>query len=199
MTSIAAQQEWFKKMRTPLRDSGGFKRKLRYLLSALAVVAVAACGNATREYDYPTDPKKDYLKEEGFFGGTGGISLFDGDADRRAQEEGEAGGGIGVNAFLWRATLDTISFMPITSADAFGGVIITDWHSTPESPAERFKMNVYILGRALRADGVKVSVFRQVQDAAGWRDATLPTETSTKIEDAILTKARQLRSDSGGQ
>ncbi len=103
------------------------------------------------------------------------------------------GGGIGVNSFLWRASLDTISFMPVNSADPFGGVIITDWHAAPETPGERFKLNVYILGRALRADGVRVAVFRQVQDANGWRDAAVAAKVDTRIEDAILTKASQLR------
>ena len=83
--------------------------------------------------------------------------------------------------------------MPVNSADPFGGVIITDWHAPPETPGERFKLNVYILGRALRADGVRVAVFRQVQDGNGWRDAAVAAKTDTRIEDAILTKARQLR------
>ena len=83
--------------------------------------------------------------------------------------------------------------MPVNSADPFGGVIITDWYTPPETPDERFKMNVYILGRALRADGVKVAVFRQVDSGGSWRDASLPDGTNTRIEDAILAKARQLR------
>ncbi len=102
---------------------------------------------------------------------------------------------IGVNSFLWRASLDVISFMPVASADPFGGVIITDWHSQPEAGNERFKLNVYILGRALRADGIRVAVFRQVQSAGGWKDSAVPKATSTKIEDAILTRARQLRNE----
>ena len=85
--------------------------------------------------------------------------------------------------------------MPITSADAFGGVIITDWHSSEDVPDERFKMNVYLIGRQLRADGVRVSVFRQVLDNNIWRDANLSSDAERKIEDAILTKARQLRNE----
>ena len=96
--------------------------------------------------------------------------------------------------FLWRASLDTVSFMPVNSADVFGGVILTDWHSSAEAPNERFKINVYILGRELRADGLRVTVFRQIFTRNGqWADATLPAETETKIEDSILTRARQLR------
>lgn len=109
---------------------------------------------------------------------------------------GGGGGGIGVNTFLWRASLDTVSFMPLASADPFGGVIITDWYSPPEAPSERFKMTVYILDRQLRADGIKVSVFRQ-QLASGnqWMDSTVGSGTATELENAILTRARQLRSD----
>ena len=107
------------------------------------------------------------------------------------------GGGIGVNSFLWRASLDTISFMPVNSADPFGGVIITDWHSPPQAPGERFKLNVYIMGRALRADGVRIAVFRQVRESQGsWRDAAVAENAGHGIEDAILMKARQLRNQS---
>jgi len=108
-----------------------------------------------------------------------------------------AGGGIGVNSFLWRASLDTISFMPVNSADPFGGVIITEWHSQPQAPNERFKLNVFVLDKTLRADGIRVAVFRQVQNRQGlWKDAAVPGETGTKIEDAILIRARQLRNQS---
>ena len=109
--------------------------------------------------------------------------------------QGDIGGVLGVNAFLWRATLDTVSVWPIASADPFGGVIITDWHSPAAAPAERFKMNVFILGRQLRADGLRVSLFRQTRDSAGnWRDAATRKDTSVRLEEAILTRARQLRS-----
>ncbi len=102
--------------------------------------------------------------------------------------------GIGVNSFLWRASLDTMSFMPLVSADPFGGVIITDWYAPPESQDERFKITVYILGRDLRADGVRASVFRQLRVAGGdWIDAAVEKRTQIEIEDAILTRARQLR------
>jgi hypothetical protein len=124
-----------------------------------------------------------------------GDSLIFGGEKKRKGEGQDGGAGIGVNSFLWRASLDTIAFMPVASADPFGGVIITDWHTQPESPNERFKVNVYILGRSLRADGVKVSVFRQVNGGSGWADAPVPAETGTRIEDAILTRARQMRNE----
>lgn len=102
--------------------------------------------------------------------------------------------GIGVNGFLWRASLDTISFMPLAEVDPFGGVIITDWYASPQMPSERFKLTVYILDTRLRADALAVSVFRQVRSEAGeWVDAQASSSTAYEIETAILTRARQLR------
>ena len=99
-----------------------------------------------------------------------------------------------MNSFLWRASLDTISFMPLAAADPFGGVIITDWYSPPEAARERFKVNLYILGRDLRADGLRAAVFRQRQDTTGnWVDVQVDNRTAVDLEDAILNRARQLR------
>lgn len=127
--------------------------------------------------------------QESIFG-PGGLSLLGGD-----DEEPVPGGSpIAVNSYLWRASLDTISFMPLTSADPFGGVIITDWYSPAEVNDERFKVNIYILGRDLRADGVRAAVFRQRQDPFdGWVDAEVNDDTATDLENAILTRARELR------
>ena len=101
---------------------------------------------------------------------------------------------IGVNAYLWRATLDTLAFMPLASADPFGGVIITDWYVNPEKPDERFKATVYILDSRLRADGIAVTIFKEVNNGAGgWTASPTSDQTATDIENAILTRARQLR------
>ncbi len=100
---------------------------------------------------------------------------------------------MGVNNYLWHATLDTLSFMPLASADPFGGVIITDWYSAPQDPNERLKVTIYILDRRLRADGIKIAVFRQTRSNEGWVDAGVNADTATKLEDEILTRARELR------
>ena len=103
-------------------------------------------------------------------------------------------GAIGVNGYLWRATLDTLAFMPLQSADPYGGVVNTDWYVNPGRPEERFKATVYILDSRLRADGLNVTVFKQVSNGAGgWVDSPTAAQTSTDIENAILTRARQLR------
>lgn len=112
----------------------------------------------------------------------------------RARGPASSGQTIGVNAFLWRATLDTLAFMPLASADPYGGVVITDWYSFPEKPDERFKATVYILDTRLRADGLNVTVFKQTKGADGqWVDATVAGQTDIDIENSILTRARQLR------
>jgi hypothetical protein len=133
----------------------------------------------------------DYEKRDTIFG-KGGLTLFD------SKPEDNSGGALGVNFYLWRASLVTISSMPLTSADPFGGVIITDWHTYPEAPSERVKLTVYIFGKQLRADGVLVRVFRQFQDdrTGKWKDNDPPNEIGVKIEDAILMEARQLRNQS---
>ena len=100
---------------------------------------------------------------------------------------------LGVNSYLWHASLDTLSFMPLQSADPFGGVIITDWYVAPNVPDERLKVTIYIMDRALRADGLKVVVFRQTRNSAGWTDAAASPDTAHRLEDSILTRARELR------
>jgi len=133
----------------------------------------------------------DTSADESIFG-KGGFSVFGGGG---GEEGGGGGGGTGVavNSFLWRASLDTVSFMPLSSADPFGGVIITDWYTPPEAPNERFKLNVFILDRQLRADGLRVAVFKEVAAGGRWQPAPLDDKTAINIENRILERARELR------
>lgn len=108
----------------------------------------------------------------------------------------ESGTAATVNRYLWAASLETLNFLPIFSADPIAGLVITDWYQNPEAPGERFKLNVYILDSALRADALRVSVFRQEETENGWRDATVNPATAREIENSILTRARQLRLNS---
>ncbi|MBN8551535.1 MAG: DUF3576 domain-containing protein [Caulobacterales bacterium] len=102
--------------------------------------------------------------------------------------------GIGVNGYLWRASLDTLSFLPLETADPWGGIINYGWHSTTASPNERIKATIYILDSRLRADALNVTVYRQVRNEAGdWVEAQVSPQTETDLENAILTRARQLR------
>jgi len=100
---------------------------------------------------------------------------------------------IGVNSYLWRAAVDTVSFAPLLQADANGGVIITDWYSNPRAPGERVKLTVSVLDQDLRADALRVAASRQVFQNGVWADAPVAAATVQKLEDIILTRARDLR------
>ncbi|MDZ4307996.1 DUF3576 domain-containing protein [Allopontixanthobacter sp.] len=100
---------------------------------------------------------------------------------------------IGVNSYLWRASLETVSFAPLLQADSAGGVIVTDWYSRPGNPSERVKVSVAILDQDLRADALRVAASRQVLQDGNWVDAPVQAATVQKLEDIILTKARDLR------
>lgn len=105
---------------------------------------------------------------------------------------------IGVNAYLWRAAIDTLSFAPLLQADANGGVIVTDWYASPQNPGERIKLTVSILDQDLRADALRVAASRQVNQGGTWVDAPVAAATVQKLEDIILTRARDLRRTSIG-
>ncbi|HEY1722620.1 MAG TPA: DUF3576 domain-containing protein [Magnetospirillaceae bacterium] len=170
--------------------------RVRILMAIVAMAVLASCDENSDNYPVPPNPheKTRYTKDapQDTVFGPGGLNLFGNDSKNKG---GGEGGGIGVNVYLWRATLDTVSFMPLTSADPFGGVIITDWYSPPETPNERLKLSIFILDRQLRADGLRVSVFRQVKSADGnsWVDAKVDAKTATQMEDSILARARELR------
>ena len=100
---------------------------------------------------------------------------------------------IGVNSYLWRAAVDTLSFAPLLSADSSGGVIVTDWYSRPNNPGERVKLTVSILDQDLRADALRVAASRQVNENGAWVAASVTAATVQKLEDIILTRARDLR------
>lgn len=152
-------------------------------LILMAATSLSAC--SMFRPDTNRQPGQSRVEHDNGIGG----GLFGGGGDRSTRETG----GIGVNSYLWRASLDTLNFMPLASADPFGGVIITDWYSDPTTPTERFKATVYILDTRLRADALNVSIFRQTQTNGAWSDATVDPDTEIQIENAILTRARQLR------
>ncbi|VBB69163.1 FIG00720420: hypothetical protein [invertebrate metagenome] len=178
----------------PLRQSEKRVRVPEFLVTLVAMLFLfIACAYIETSY-----PEKIYKNESAVFRAPGeeppkdsglssGFTLF-GSPRKRSQEYI----GVGVNSFLWRAALDTTAFMPMSFVDPFGGVIITDWYASPENPQERFKMNIYILSQELRSDGLRVAAFRQILQPDGeWRSASLHADT--EIENAILTRARQLK------
>ncbi len=163
----------------------------------LATLALAGCKNSV-----PVSNDDDYAtgriagRPGGSLAGADGFVLSTGQSKGGAAQDA-GGGALGVNAYLWRGALDTLSFMPLSSADPFGGVIITDWYQPQPGNGERFKATAYILGRQLRADGVKVSVFRQVQQGGQWVDAPVSSATSAEVENKVLFRARELRATNG--
>ncbi len=158
-----------------------------FLPAILGATALILAGCASKQAE--PEPREVVANSPG---GNGG--LLDGLIGSVAGGGGHSGENITVNSYLWRASLDTISFLPLSTADPFGGVIITDWYSPPESPNERFKVTVYILDRELRADGLRVAVFRQTRTpSSAWVEAKVDDRTARDLENAILKRARQMR------
>ena len=159
--------------------------------AASFLVLLAACSEKPDTTNYPTTEEDRRKERVGKLTGAEGIVV--GGASETDKEAGK--NPLGVNSFLWRATLDTLAFMPLSSADPFGGVILTDWYEDPATPGERYKVNALILDRQLRADSLKITVFRQKKDSkkGEWADAPVDASMSRKLEDTVLTQARKLR------
>jgi len=162
-------------------------RYIRFFPVALMAVAFLGAACSGNEKEAAKEPEPVQVTD----GRNGGLL---------EQILGNPGGGgsgdasIAVNSYLWRASLDTVSFLPLNTADPFGGIIITDWYSPPATPEERFKVTVYILDRELRADGLRVAVFRQTRaPGTGWIEAKVDRRTGRDLENAILKRARQMR------
>ncbi|MFT4074794.1 MAG: DUF3576 domain-containing protein [Asticcacaulis sp.] len=151
-------------------------------LSFSACASLGEKGGATTSAN-TTEPTEDKVNLAGLFGGK----------KKKKEPVYNEQAGIGVNAYLWRASLDTIAFMPLTSADPFGGTIITDWYANPQTPDEQFKVTIFILDSRLRADALNVSIQKQVRAGDRWVPADVSQQTQLDIENAILTRARELR------
>ena len=154
---------------------------------AVAALLLAGCGSdpekpkPTVEAPPPSTKVADNSDSGGWFGGSSNKK-----------------GGVSVNAYLWRASLDALSFMPMEQTDPFGGTIKTGWYTPAATPNERLRVAVYILDSRLRADALRVSVFKEAKNGAGsWVDATVDPDTVTKLENLILNKARALKIQSG--
>lgn len=159
----------------------------RAAFALLAAMAVAACGDGSLQSADLPEPRQRNATEGsiGDMFGAGGV-LGGGGANE--------GGSIAVNRFLWLGALDTLSFLPIISTDPFSGVIATDWSTSADAPGERLKVTVYVSDAQLAAGSLRVAVFREVRDPSGaWLSAEVAEATPRRLEDAILTRARQLR------
>ena len=163
-------------------------KKLLTVLFISGSVIAAACSS---DEDGPKTTQAEPISATGSQESKNG-GLFE--AMFGSKSGGQNSSAVSVNGYLWRASLDTISFLPVNTADPFGGIIITEWYTPPEAPNERFKVNIYILDKALRADGLRVTVFRQRRASDNqWVEARVNQKTSTDLENAILKRARQMR------
>jgi len=164
------------------------------LFALVSLLLITACGGTkTTAPSEPMGREEKVRADRGKLTGDDGLLIMGKGKDADAN----AGGGVAVNSFLWRATLDTLSFMPLVSADPFGGVIITDWYEDPKTPGERFKANALILDKTLRADGIKITLFKQKNIGGQWRDQKVDSKLERTLEDTILTRARQLKVSQG--
>jgi hypothetical protein len=154
-------------------------------------LALSACGGTPHTSQASIDnPETQTLPPQQQNANAGTLFTFG-----KGAGSGNAGSAIQVNAYLWRATLDTLSFMPLVSADPFGGVIITDWYSPPATPNERFKANAYILSQQMSANAIQVSLFHQVKQNGQWQDAETDPATVNGLEDRILAHAADLKAE----
>jgi hypothetical protein len=172
------------------------------VLGVACLLQLASCGS----HVVPVDPavlNGDEISGAGAKAGSGG-GLFGANGlafginkNPKASTSESPGGGLPINAYLWRGALSTVSFMPLTSVDPYGGVIISDWYTPPGTRGERYKTVVYILGWNLTQDGVHVSVFKQTLQNGQWTSATSSPTVSRDIEDKILARALKLQASSG--
>lgn len=175
------------------------------------MVVLTACDGVEVEEarPYVTEQKEKIRQQSGtIHGNDKGIVIYsdreddgssaDAPPSSRSGAAPAVNGGLAVaNPYLWQASLESLDFMPLSQADSKGGVIISDWYAPPETPEERFKVTVYILDQALRADALKVTVFRQTDGENGWVDAEVDKATAIGLEDNILKRARELRLATG--
>lgn len=167
--------------------------------AAAALLTLVACGDKNYAGGNDRDPnagpgRERYDPDDTIFGEEGlTVSrLFSGELFSKGERL--EGGSLPVNKYLWQASLDTLSFLPLASTDPFTGVIATDWGATPNQPGERFKVTAYLVSPALAASSLKVAVYREVRSPEGlWTPSAVDPDTARKIEDAILTRARQIK------
>ncbi len=159
----------------------GFRHASTLLTACAGLGLLAACSSGDRSDNGLTAPRNHLLAEDR--GASGGNAELKG----------------GVNAYLWRATLDTLSFLPVSTADTEGGIILTDWYTPPAAHDERFKVTAFILDKRLRSDALRLSVFRQIKQGEEWVDTPPAPNTASDIAARILSRARKLRADNGNR
>lgn len=161
--------------------------KMYWIICLICGFWLSGCSSGVEKGSLPETFDESSYRESGHFV-EGGITVMGG----KEKEKGP-GAGIGVNSYLWQASLETISFMPLRSTDPFGGVILTEWYTPAEKPHERMKVDIIISSRILAPNSLHVKVFRQVHKGSGWVDTDVSADTARSLEDTILTRARKLK------
>lgn len=172
--------------------------RLPLIIAGVAALSLTSCGGVESEAKYPTGADRsetgdNIYKEPDSIFGEGGIAGAIGIGGGNDDESRTGAAGLAINAHLWRASLETVSFLPLISADPFGGVVITDWYTPKETDTSRFKINVFILDRQLRTDALQVRVFKQESQNGQWVDAPVSPDMARQLENTILTRAREMR------
>jgi len=164
-----------------------FTRRNRILSFSLgASLLLSSCsGLKTTPVEQPKEPVSILT------GKPGGIKIFGANSKTNAASQN-----MPVNALLWRAALDVASFVPLDDVDTFGGSIVTEWHQSANNPDQRFKLTIFILSVELRSDAVKVQTYTQKKLGKDWVDSGRDEALARKLEDLILTRARELRASS---
>lgn len=167
------------------------KNKYIATLTASLFMLTGCSGDLSSKDDKPTPIGRAETRKRDFGNLFGDDFLMFGGPKKRGSSD--MVGSATVNPFIWRASLDTISFMPLSSADAVGGVIVTDWYTIPSKLNERIKVTIYVTNPQLRADAVKVTIYKQANKGGAWVNAPTDAKSATEMENIILSKARQLR------
>ena len=155
------------------------------LLALCTTLIVSACsGLKTTPAETPEEPVSVIT------GKPGGIKFSD------FIKKDQPGVGLPVNALLWRAALDVASFVPLDDVDTFGGSIVTEWHQSADNPDQRLKLTIFVLGVELRSDAIRVQTYTQKKLGNDWVDSGRDEVLARKLEDLILTRARELRAAS---
>lgn len=161
------------------------------LITLLALFVVTGCETTIEKADVNPTPT-DMKRGEGMFSGKTG-NLLDAFRGENGSNGGASAAAMTINPYLWRASLEAISFMPLAQSDSTGGLLITDWYSNPDNASERMKVNVYVLGLKLNPQSLKVTVFKQEFNKTQWEDIAVSPKTARQLEDIILTNARILK------
>ena len=161
--------------------------KILYLLPILIFFNSCGIYKPTDAREFPPEPEKRVAKniEEGR-----GFKLFDN------QNKGGGTFDFATSNELWRASLDTLDFMPLISADYGGGILITDWYNENNNYRDYIKISIRFLTNEIRSDSLKIKVYTKNCESSGECTISLDNpEIRQKLVSTILTKASKYKQE----